>query len=91
MAIILISFLINIPMGMLVAGAKNLALKLLFIHLPVPILILLRKTWQLEKLFIAAIILFAILGLLTGKWIYKRRSQARKLSKSKKSSTDMYI
>lgn len=74
-AIILISFLINIPMGMLVAGAKNPALKLLYIHLPVPILILLRKTWHLEKIFIAAIILFAILGLLTGKWMYKRRSQ----------------
>jgi len=75
MAIILISFLLNIPMGMLVDGAKNLALKLLFIHLPVPILILLRKTWQLEKLFIIAIILFAIIGLLTGKWMNKRRSQ----------------
>ena len=75
LAIILISFVINSPMGMLVARSKKLALKLLYIHLPVPVLIVLRKTWQLEKPFIAVIILFAVLGLLTGKWMHKRRLQ----------------
>ncbi len=39
--------------------------------MPVPVLILLRKTWQLEKSFIAIIILFAILGLFAGKWMRK--------------------
>jgi ABC-type microcin C transport system permease subunit YejB len=72
-AITIISYIINIPMGILVAKSKNLALKLLFIHMPVPILIVLRKTWQLEKYFIAVVILFAILGLLTGKWVHKWR------------------
>ena len=76
LAIILISFLINIPMGMLVARSKKVALKLLYIHLPVPVLFLLRKTWQLEKSFIAVIILFAILGLFAGKWVRKRWPQS---------------
>ena len=75
LAIILLSFLINIPMGMLVAKSKKLALKLLFIHLPVPVLILLRQTWQLEEFFIAVIILFAIPGLLAGKWMHKKQSK----------------
>jgi len=72
LAITLIAFLINIPMGILVARSKKIALKLLFIHLSAPILMVLRKTWQLEKFFIAVIILFAITGHLTGKWVHKR-------------------
>ncbi|MDM8553205.1 hypothetical protein QUF75_00525 [Desulfococcaceae bacterium HSG7] len=74
-AIILIAFLINIPMGILVARSKKTALKLLYIHLPVPVLMVLRKTWQLEKPFIAVIILFAIMGLLAGKQVHKKRTQ----------------
>ena len=74
-AIILLSFLINIPMGMLVARSRKVALKLLYTHLPAPVLIMFRKTWQLEKPFIAVIILFAVLGLLAGKWMHKRSQQ----------------
>ena len=71
--ITLISFLINLPVGVLVAGTKQIWLRLLYIHLPVPALFILRKTWQLEKQFIAVIILFAVLGLLGGKRLHKRR------------------
>ena len=75
LAIILIAFVINIPIGILVARSKKTALKLLYIHLPVPVLMMLRKTWQLEKSFIAVVILFAIIGLLAGKLVHKRRTQ----------------
>lgn len=71
LAIIFISFFINIPMGMLIAGTKQVWLKLLYIHLPVPVLFILRKTWHLEKPFIAVIIFFAVLGLLGGKRLHK--------------------
>ena len=74
LAIILIAFVINIPIGILVARSKKTALKLLYIHLPVPVLMMLRKTWQLEKSFIAVVILFAIIGLLAGKLVHKRRT-----------------
>jgi len=60
-------------MGVLVAGTKQIWLRVLYIHLPVPVLFILRKTWQLEKQFIAVIILFAVLGLLAGKRLHKRR------------------
>ncbi len=82
LAIILISFLINTPMGMLVARSKKMALKLLYIHLPVPVLILLRKAWQLEKSFIVVIILFAILGLFAGKWVRKQKFSSKNLDRN---------
>ena len=75
LAIILISFFINLPMGMLVARSKKVALKLLFIHLPVPVLIIFRKRWELENYYIAVIILFAVFGLLAGKWLHQRWPQ----------------
>jgi len=59
-------------MGILAAGAKHIWLKLLYIHLPVPVLFILRKTWQLERSFIAVIILFAVLGLWAGKRLHGR-------------------
>jgi hypothetical protein len=75
-AITLIAYIINFPMGILVARSKKLGFKLLYIHLSVPILAALRITWQLKKYYIAVIILVAVIGQLTGKWIYNRRQKS---------------
>jgi hypothetical protein len=71
--ITLFAYAINLPMGALMAKSKKLIMKLVYIHLPVPILVALRKTWQLDDTFIVVIIGSAILGLLSGKYLHNNQ------------------
>ena len=82
--ITLFAYAINLFMGILVAKSKRLIIKLVYIHLPVPIMLTLRKTWQLEESFLVVIIIFAILGLLSGQYIYNHPYQRAVSGKKKR-------
>ncbi len=77
LAVISFAVAINVVMGVFVARAKRRAVKLLFIHLPVPVLIWLRHELALDTYFIIFTITAAIAGLLTGKWLSTRWEQSR--------------
>jgi hypothetical protein len=65
--ILLFTYILNLPFGILRARAKRFSLKwFLYIHIPIPFIFLLRKLSNLDYKYIPLFVFAAVIGQLMG-------------------------